>query len=149
MSEEQYVYVVRQGKEIVALFPNEQRAIYYCQEQLANLHYQKELWRRCDIMIDYEEELLKLFEGELQIENIRRIATYEYEIDTKGYHYMRSGYSLPLYIFRMMMNAGLNNIQIMKCSEGKLVGLFELEYLLTIRFAINKEKFEQWLKNMS
>lgn len=41
-----YLYVVRQGKEIVALFPNEQRAVYYCQEQLANLHYQKEIWRR-------------------------------------------------------------------------------------------------------
>ena len=41
-----HLYVVREHDKIVALFPNEQRAIYYCQEQLANLHYQKELWRR-------------------------------------------------------------------------------------------------------
>lgn len=46
MNEKHYLYVVRYGKEIVALFPNKQRAIYYCQEQLPNLHYQKEVWER-------------------------------------------------------------------------------------------------------
>lgn len=40
------VYTVREGDRIVALFPNEHRARFYCMEHDANLHYQKERWGR-------------------------------------------------------------------------------------------------------
>ena len=38
------LYVVRENDKIIALFTNEQRAKFYCRENLANLHYQKEEW---------------------------------------------------------------------------------------------------------
>ena len=39
-------FVVRENDKIIALFTNEQRAKFYCRENLANLHYQKEEWIR-------------------------------------------------------------------------------------------------------
>ena len=42
------VYVVRDGKNPVALFFNEQRAMYYCQENMAHLTYQQEKWCRVE-----------------------------------------------------------------------------------------------------
>lgn len=40
------VFVVRDGKNPIALFFNEQRASLYCQENMANLTYQQEKWCR-------------------------------------------------------------------------------------------------------
>ena len=40
------LFVVREGKQIIALFPNEQRARYYCEENLAYLTYAREKWER-------------------------------------------------------------------------------------------------------
>lgn len=40
------VYAVRENGTLIALFPNEQRCRYYCQEHDANLTYQKERWVR-------------------------------------------------------------------------------------------------------
>lgn len=42
------VFVVRDGKNPVALFFNEQRASLYCQENMANLTYQQEKWCRVE-----------------------------------------------------------------------------------------------------
>ena len=42
------VFVVRDGKNPVALFFNEQRAMYYCQENMAHLTYQQEKWCRVE-----------------------------------------------------------------------------------------------------
>ena len=42
------VYVVRDGKNPVAMFFNEQRASFYCQEHMANLTYQQEKWCRVE-----------------------------------------------------------------------------------------------------
>ena len=42
------VFVVRDGKNPVALFFNEQRAMYYCQENVAHLTYQQEKWCRVE-----------------------------------------------------------------------------------------------------
>ena len=39
-------YVVRDGKEIIALFPNEQRCRFFCQENMAHLTYELEEWER-------------------------------------------------------------------------------------------------------
>lgn len=40
------LFVVRDKSEVIALFPNEQRAIQYCKENMANLTYQAEEWKR-------------------------------------------------------------------------------------------------------
>lgn len=40
------VFVVRESKNPIALFFNEQRASLYCQENMANLTYQQEKWCR-------------------------------------------------------------------------------------------------------
>lgn len=42
------VFVVRDGKNPVALFFNEQRASWFCQENMANLTYQQEKWCRVE-----------------------------------------------------------------------------------------------------
>lgn len=42
------VFVVRDGKNPVALFFNEQRASWYCQENMAHLTYQQEKWCRVE-----------------------------------------------------------------------------------------------------
>ena len=42
------VFVVRDGKNPIALFFNEQRASLYCQENMANLTYQQEKWCRVE-----------------------------------------------------------------------------------------------------
>ena len=42
------VFVVRDGKNPIALFFNEQRASLYCQENIANLTYQQEKWCRVE-----------------------------------------------------------------------------------------------------
>lgn len=42
------VFVVREGKNPIALFFNEQRASLYCQENMANLTYQQEKWCRVE-----------------------------------------------------------------------------------------------------
>ena len=42
------VFVVRNGKNPVALFFNEQRASWYCQENMAHLTYQQEKWCRVE-----------------------------------------------------------------------------------------------------
>ena len=39
-------FVVRENDKIIALFTSERRARFYCRENLANLHYQKEEWIR-------------------------------------------------------------------------------------------------------
>lgn len=47
MSEKRFtLFVVRERDNIIALFPNEQRAIQYCKENMAHLTYQKEEWER-------------------------------------------------------------------------------------------------------
>lgn len=46
------LYVVREDDKIIALFTNEQRAKFYCRENLANLHYQKEVWIRKGVADD-------------------------------------------------------------------------------------------------
>lgn len=46
------LYVVRENNKIIALFVSEQRAKFYCRENLANLHYQKETWVRKGVVYD-------------------------------------------------------------------------------------------------
>ena len=99
-------------------------------------------------MVDYTKELLEFFDGDLEIESIKRIATYEYEIKTKGYYYSHNGYQFPPSTFYHMLKIGLTNIRIMDCKDPKMVGLWELEYLLTIRFTINKKRFEEYLEEV-
>lgn len=50
------LYVVRENDKIIALFTNEQRAKFYCRENLANLHYQKETWIRKGAVDDVMSE---------------------------------------------------------------------------------------------
>lgn len=45
-------FVVRENNKIIALFTSEQRARFYCRENLANLHYQKEEWIRKGVVYD-------------------------------------------------------------------------------------------------
>ena len=40
------LYVVRERDKIIALFPNEQRCRFYCQENMAHLTYELEEWER-------------------------------------------------------------------------------------------------------
>ena len=90
------------------------------------------------------EKLKEFFDGELEIEEIRKVSdTFDlYEIDTKGYPSMRCGYYIPTGIFHRMHEFGLGGFQITKTHRGKVVGLWEMEYLITIRFKVeNKELF--------
>lgn len=86
------------------------------------------------------EKIRQVFIDELQIENIRKIATYEYEIDTYGYNYQYGGYRMPMGTFRLMMDYGFNNIRIM---DSKVVDGY---HLITIRFVINEEILDEKIK---
>ena len=88
------------------------------------------------------EKLKEFFYGGLDIEDIRRVSDVSdvYEIDTKGYHYMHNGYQIPTGLFRHMHEFGLGDFQILNPQEGKLVGLWAVEYLVTIRFTIENEE---------
>lgn len=81
-----------------------------------------------------------MFHDELEIENIRKLATYEYEIDTYGYNYYYSGYKMPMGTFQLMYDYGLNNIKIMKSTRKNQ------EYLITIRFTVNEEELDDRLE---
>lgn len=61
------LYVVRQGNEIIALFPNQQEQKFYCNESISHFTYQKEEWERAD-----EVNLLKSTNIE-QFEQIQRL----------------------------------------------------------------------------
>ena len=50
------LYVVRENDKIIALFMNEQRAKFYCRENLANLHYQKEEWIIKERGVKFDDE---------------------------------------------------------------------------------------------
>jgi len=88
------------------------------------------------------EKLREFFDGEIEVEDIRKVSdTFDlYEIDTKGYPSMRCGYFIPTGIFRHMHEFGLSNFQIINPKKGKLVGLWEMEYVVTIRFKIENEE---------
>lgn len=92
------------------------------------------------------DKIRQVFHEELEIEDIRKIATYEYEIDTKGYNYYYGGYKLPMGTFKLMFDYGLNNIRIMKSTDAKMVGLWDIEYVITIRFTVDVEKLEERLQ---
>ena len=88
------------------------------------------------------EKLKEFFDGELNIEDIRKVSDVSdvYEIDTKGYYYMHNGYKIPTGLFRHMHECGLGDFQILNPQKGELVGLWEIEYLITIRFKIENEE---------
>ena len=86
------------------------------------------------------DKIRKVFHDELEIEDIRRVATYEFEIDTFGYNYYYSGYKIPIGTFSLMMEYGLNNIRIMKSQR------VDQEYLITIRFTVNEEQLDNRLE---
>ena len=48
-------FVVRENDKIIALFTSEQRAKFYCRENLANLHYQKEEWIIKERVVRFDE----------------------------------------------------------------------------------------------
>ena len=88
------------------------------------------------------------YDGELDIEDIRKVSDVfnTYEVDTKGYPYYYGGYQIPTGIFRHMHEFGLGDFQILNPQRGKLVGLWEMEYLITIRFKIeNMELFNDMM----
>ena len=94
------------------------------------------------------EKLKGFFDGDLDVEDIRRVSDVSdvYEIDTKGYPFMYGGYKIPTGIFRHMHEFGLGDFQIINPQSGKLVGLWEMEYLITIRFKIeNMELFNDMM----
>ena len=93
-------------------------------------------------MILMIEKLKEFFNGELEIEDIRKVSDVSntYEVDTKGYYYMHNGYQIPTGLFRHMHEFGLGDFQILNPQEGKLVGLWTVEYLVTIRFTIENEE---------
>lgn len=86
------------------------------------------------------DKIRQVFHDELEICNIRKLATFEYEIDTIGYNYYYSGYKLPMGTFSLMMDYGLNNIRIMNSKRMRDT------YCLTIRFTVNVEKLEKKLQ---
>lgn len=86
------------------------------------------------------EKIRQVFDDELQIEDIRKIATYEFEIDTFGYNYYYCDWKLPMGTFNLMFTYGFNNIRIM--DSRKVDG----DHLLTIRFTINEETLDEKLK---
>ena len=93
-------------------------------------------------MILMIEKLKEFFDGELDVEDIRKVSDVSntYEVDTKGYHYCYSGYNIPTGLFRHMHEFRLGGFQILNPQEGTLVGLWELEYLVTIRFTVENEE---------
>lgn len=93
-------------------------------------------------MILMIEKLKEFFDGELDVEDIRKVSDVSdvYEIDTKGYYYIHNGYQIPTGIFRHMHEFGLGGFQILNPRSGKLVGLWEMEYLVTIRFTVENEE---------
>ena len=93
-------------------------------------------------MIVLIEKLKEFFDGELDIEDVRNVSDVPntYEVDTKGYPFMYSGYQIPTGLFRHMHEFGLGGFQILNPQKGKLVGLWEIEYLITIRFKIEDEE---------
>ena len=88
------------------------------------------------------DKIKQVFDGELSICNIRKLAEDEYEIDTIGYNYYYGGYRLPMGTFSLMYDYGLCNIRIM---QSKRVSKYE-SYLLTIRFTINEEQLNERLQ---
>ena len=86
-------------------------------------------------MILMIEKLKEFFCGELDIEDIRKVSDVSntYEVDTKGYQ-------ISTGLFRHMHEFGLGDFQILNPQEGKLVGLWAVEYLVTIRFTIENEE---------
>ena len=88
------------------------------------------------------DKIRQVFHDELEICDIRKLATFEYEIDTIGYNYYYGGYKLPMGTFSLMHEYGLNNIRIMK---SKRVSKFE-SYCLTIRFTVNVEELDDRLQ---
>lgn len=95
-------------------------------------------------MIVLIEKLKEFFDGELDIEDIRKVNDV-YEVDTKGYPYYYSGYQIPTGLFRHMHEFGLGGFQILNPQKGKLVGLWEIEYLITIRFKIENEELFNYM----
>ena len=86
------------------------------------------------------DKIRQVFHDELEICNIRKLATYEFEIDTIGYNYYYGGYRLPMGTFSLMMDYGVNNIRIMNSKRMRDT------YCLTIRFTVNVEKLEERLQ---
>ena len=86
------------------------------------------------------DKIRQVFHDELEICNIRKLATYEFEIDTIGYNYYYGGYRLPMGTFSLMMDYVLNNIRIMNSKRMRDT------YCLTIRFTVNVEKLEERLQ---
>ena len=100
-------------------------------------------------MILMIEKLKEFFDGELDVEDIRKVSDVSdvYEIDTKGYPYYYSGYQIPTGLFRHMHEFGLGGFQIINPQRGELVGLWEMEYLVTIRFTVeNMELFNDMME---
>ena len=48
-------FVVSENDNIIAMFTSEQRAKFYCRENLANLHYQKEEWIIKERVMKFDE----------------------------------------------------------------------------------------------
>ena len=88
------------------------------------------------------DKIRQVFHDELEICNIRKLATYEYEIDTIGYNYYYGGYRLPMGTFHLMNEYGLHNIRIM---QSKRVSKME-SYCITIRFTVNVEELDDRLQ---
>lgn len=93
-------------------------------------------------MILMIEKLKEFFDGELDVEDIRKVSDVfnTYEVDTKGYPYYYGGYKIPTGIFRRMHEFGLGDFQILNPQRGELVGLWEMDYLITIRFTVENEE---------
>lgn len=89
------------------------------------------------------DKIRSVFDGELNVENIRQIATYEYEIDTFGYNYYYSAWKIPTGTFALMNDYGLHNIRIMKSEK---INGYTGEYLTTIRFTVKVEELEDRLQ---
>ena len=86
------------------------------------------------------DKIKQVFHDELEICDIRQLATDEFEIDTIGYNYYYSGYKLPMGTFSLMMDYGLNYICIMQSKRMRDT------YCITIRFTVNMEKLEERLQ---
>lgn len=86
------------------------------------------------------QKILEVFDGELEVGNIRKIASYEYEIDSFGYNYYYGGWKIPIGTFSMMMEYGMNNIRIMNSQR------IDNEYMITIRFTVNEKQLDDRLE---
>lgn len=93
-------------------------------------------------MILMIEKLKEFFYGAIDVEDIRKVSDVSntYEVDTKGYLYYYGGYKIPTGIFRHMHEFGLGDFQILNPQRGELVGLWEIDYLITIRFTVENEE---------